>query len=468
METCPPAAATATTCHVVAMPYPGRGHINPMMNLCKLISLKKPDILFSFIITEEWFNLISSDKIPPNIILRTIPNVIPSELVRAKNFQAFIESVGKDMESPFEVVLDRIFSEGFGVNVIIADSYLDWVVRVGNRRNIPVASLWTMSASVFSIFHHFDLLRRNGHFPIQLSERGEEQVDYIPGIPPTRFADFPTIFHEKYRNILLIALDYLSIVPKAQYLLFTSTYELEPQVIDALKLKFPFPLLNLGPTIPYFELRNPNFEDQNVPDYIKWLNSQPRSSVLYVSMGSFLSVSSTQMEEFIAGIFDSGVPCLCVSRGENVVFENDDGDDHKRLVVPWCDQLRVLNHPSVGGFWTHCGWNSTLEAVYSGIPILASPIFWDQVPNSKKVVEDWKIGWKVRRGVEGEILVKRHEIKKLVEDFMNSESTEVIEIRRRAKKLKEVCQVAIAKGGSSDTNLDFFIKDISVFKKNVA
>ncbi|WCJ34774.1 UDP-Glycosyltransferase superfamily protein [Euphorbia peplus] len=453
--------------HVVAMPYPGRGHINPMMNICKLITLKKPDILITFIVTEEWYNLISSYIIPPNIILKTIPNVIPSEHVRAQNFQAFIESVGKDMESPFEQVLDRIVKDSGGVSVIVADTYLDWVVRVGNRRNIPVASLWTMSATVFSMFHHFHLLRRNGHFPVKFSERGEEQVDYIPGIPPTRLADFPTILEGVGSKILPIVLPIISTVPKSQYLIFTSTYELEPQVIDALKLEFPFPLLTLGPTIPYFELGKTNFDDQNAPSYIKWLDSQPENSVLYVSMGSFLSVSSTQMEEFISGIFYSGVRCLWVSRGGKVEFRTEDGstivvgDEDTRLVVPWCDQLRVLNHPSIGGFWTHCGWNSTIEAAFSGVPILASPIFWDQVPNCKKIVEDWKIGWRVRRAFEGEILVKRDKIKKLVEDFMNLELIEIKEMRRRAKELKEICEAAIEKGGSSHTNLDLFIKNIS-------
>ncbi|WCJ17879.1 UDP-Glycosyltransferase superfamily protein [Euphorbia peplus] len=462
-----PAASgtTTSTCHVVAMPYPGRGHINPMMNLCKLISLKRPDIQITFVVTVEWSNLISSDqKKPENINIKTIPNVIPSEHVRADNFPGFVEAVLTKMEAPFEQLLDEIQDSAGSsvVNVIISDSFLDWAVRVGNRRNIPVASLWTMSASVFSIFHHFHLFEQNGHFPFHLPERGEELVDYIPGIPPICLADLPTILHETSTKLLPQLMGNVLTVPKAQYLLFTSTYELESQAIDALRFKFDFPVLTLGPAIPYFELCDTDSHDHNVPSYIKWLNSQPENSVLYVSMGSYLSVSKTQMEEFVAGIFDSRVRCLFVSRGEKVVFKEDVEDDHTRLVVPWCDQLRVLNHSSTGGFWTHCGWNSILEAASSGTPVLASPIFTDQVPNSKQIVEEWKTGWRVmRRGVGSEILVKRHEIKKLVEDFMNSESSEVIEMRRRAKKLKEVCQAATTKVGSSSINLDFFIKDIS-------
>ncbi|WCJ34773.1 UDP-Glycosyltransferase superfamily protein [Euphorbia peplus] len=459
---CTPAAtittlAAAATSHIVAMPYPGRGHINPMMNLCKLISLKKPDILITFVVTEEWYNLISNYKIPPNIILRTIPNVIPSERVRGDDFPNFLEAVGKKMESPFEVLLDRIIHDGFPVDVIIADTYLDWIVRVGNRRNIPVASLWTKSATCFSVFYYFDLLRLNGHFPVKISERGDELVDYIPGIPPTRLADFPSIFEGIGRKTLPRKLECVSMVSKAQYLLFTCAYEPEAQIFDSLKMNLPFRIFTVGPLIPYFE---PGIST-DVPNYIEWLNSQPKNSVLYVSiMGSFLSVSNAQKEEIIAGISDSGVRCLWVSRGEKVGF----GFDDRTLAVAWCDQLKVLNHPSVGGFWTHCGWNSTLEAAFAGVPILTSPIFSDQVPNSKKVEEDWKTGWRVKSSVEGESLVKRGEIKKIVENFMDSEKIEVIEMRKNAKEIKDVSQIATKKGGSSDTNIEKFISFISQAK----
>ncbi|XP_011024891.1 PREDICTED: UDP-glycosyltransferase 87A1-like [Populus euphratica] len=449
-----------TTLHVVAMPYPGRGHVNPMMNLCQLMSSRKPDILFTFVVTEEWYDLIHSDgKKPANIHFATIPNCIPSEVGRAKDFLGFLEAVATKMEAPFEQLLDR---RELPVDIIITDTYLDWVVHVGNRRSIPVASLWTMSAYVFSLSCHFELLEQNGHLPVELSERGEERVDYIPGIPPTRLVDFPNIFHGNGPQILPRSLKAVSLVSKAQYLLFTSFYDLEAQVVSALKPKFPFPVYPIGPSIPYFKIKDTSSvigSHHDVPGYIEWLNSQPEGSVLFVSMGSFLSVSSSRMDEIVAGVHDSGVRFLWVSRGETTPFK--DGDGNMGLVVPWCDQLRVLCHSAVGGFWTHCGWNSTLEAVFAGVPMLASPIFWDQITNRKLIVEDWQIGWRVKGEVGSEILVTREEISKLVKSFMDAENIEVKAMRKRAKELQETCRGAIAKGGSSDANLESFIRDIS-------
>ncbi|KAJ4725505.1 UDP-glycosyltransferase [Melia azedarach] len=450
-------------CHAVALPFPGRGHINPMMNLCILLVSRKPDIVITFVLTEEWLGLVgSSVKKPENIRFETVPNVIPSEFVRARDFPAFLEAVSTKMEAPFEKVLDRLHLEA-PMTVIIADTFLTWAVDVGNRRNIPVASFWTMSASVFSVFHHFELLERNGHFPVELSERGEELVDYIPGLPSTRVADLPTIFFGIGRRTLPRALESVSGVAKAQYFILSSVYELEVKVIDTLNSELPIPVYPIGPTIPYFDVEDitSRTTSLHVPNYFEWLDSQPIGSVLYVSLGSFLSVSSVQMDEIVAGVRNSGVRYLWVTRGDTSRF--NDGCLNMGIVVPWCDQLKVLSHSSIGGFWTHCGWNSILEALYAGVPMLTFSITMDQNPNSKLIVEDLKIGWRVKRSeAESESLVTRNEILELVKRFMDLDSDERKQMSKRAGELKEICREAVAEGGPSITNLDALLKDISL------
>lgn len=155
------------------------------------------------------------------------------------------------------------------------------------------------------------------------------------------------------------------------------------------------------------------------------------------------------------------VKYLFVTRGDTSRFggEGDDGCGYGGMVVPWCDQLRVLRHASIGGFWTHCGLNSTLEAVYAGVPMLTFPIFWDQVPNSKQIVEDWGVGWRVAK--KSDVLVTRDEISELVRKFMDLGSDERKKMKKRASELREKCLEAIAEGGSSTKDIDAFIKDIS-------
>ncbi|KAL9266517.1 UDP-glycosyltransferase 87A2-like protein [Drosera capensis] len=453
--------AVSTTAHLVAMPWPGRGHINPMLNLCKLLLLASetpPQLMITFVVTQEWRGFLSSETLPPNIRFGTLPQVIPSEIGRARDFHGFLEAALTKLQAPFEDLLDRFHPPP---SAILYDTHLTWVTAVANSRNIPVASLYPMSASVFTVLSHFDLLVQNGHYPADVAELGNERVDYIPGLPATTIGDLPSLFHGVGQKTMHRALEMASSAPNVNYLLLTSLHELEPLVIDALKSKLSIPIYPIGPLIPYHNLAHPRSAADET--YFQWLDSQPESSVLYVSMGSFLSVSDAQMEEIVAGIQDSGVRYMWVTRGDTSRFKEDDAAIGERaFLVPWCDQLKVLCHPSIGGFWTHCGWNSTWEGVYAGVPMLTYPIFWDQGPNSKMIVDDWKIGRRGRKTgmwVE-DVLTTREEIAEAVRGFMDLESDERKEMVKRAKELQQVCKGAVAPGGSAASNFDAFLKDI--------
>ncbi|XP_074267545.1 UDP-glycosyltransferase 87A2-like [Silene latifolia] len=380
------------SCHVVAIPYPGRGHINPILNLCKLLLLAKPnDLIITFVVTEEWLGFLTADSEPPpppNLRFYAVPQVIPSEHGREADFPGFFEAVLINLEDPFDQLLDQLHPPA---SFIIYDSFLAWAVSVGSRRNIPVAAFFTISASFATVFVHFDLLVKHGHFSLDVSERGNEVVDYIPGLAPTTIADMPTIYHGNGKKVYHRVLESMSALKNAQHVVFSSIYEFEGPVLDCLKAKLGIPVYHIGPMIPYFNLKQNTIIDNS--SYFQWLDSQPKHSVLYISQGSFLSVSSAQTKEFVEGVRESGVRFLWVTRSDDSLFK--DGVGETGLLVPWCDQLKVLCHPSIGGFWTHCGWNSTSEGIYAGVPMLTCPIFWDQIPNSKLIVNDLKIGWRV-------------------------------------------------------------------------
>ncbi|MCL7045210.1 hypothetical protein MKW94_019486 [Papaver nudicaule] len=155
-------------CHIVAVPFPGRGLINPMLNFCKHLAHKLEDnINITFVVTEEWFGILESAPMPPQIHLRSIPNVTPSEFVRTLklDFESFLEIVVAEFEAPFKHVLNTVEP----VNIIIADIYLTWAYSIGNQRNIPVVTFWTTSSFVFNVLCHADLLTKNGHSLANLS-----------------------------------------------------------------------------------------------------------------------------------------------------------------------------------------------------------------------------------------------------------------------------------------------------------
>lgn len=152
----------APTAHLVAIPFPGRGHINPMINFCKLLGMKHPDILITLVVTEEWLGFLSSESQPPdNMQFQTIPNVIPSELVRAADHPGFIKATSTEMKAPVELLIEGLRPKPV---VIIYDAFLTWVGSI--PASISMAAFWPMSATVFSMFLHYHLLCQNCHLPV--------------------------------------------------------------------------------------------------------------------------------------------------------------------------------------------------------------------------------------------------------------------------------------------------------------
>ncbi|XP_075519598.1 UDP-glycosyltransferase 87A1-like [Primulina tabacum] len=454
--------AAAAVLHVVAVPYPGHGHINPMLNLCKAVAEKSSDgIHITFVVTEEWLDLIGSMTKPQNISFAAIPNVVPSERVRGRDVFGFAMAVLTNMGDPFDQLLELL---RLRPALIIADAFLPWAADVAGRRNIPVAYLWTMSASVYTLFHHFDLLVQNGHFPLHLSSVNgpSGMVDYIPGLAPSRVEDLPSIIRDQ--EMASVFLEVWPQESKVKHLIFTSIYHLESQAFDAFKHKVAFSIYNIGPATSFFKAKaattiNSATDPTSDTDacYLKWLDLQSPDSVLYVSLGSYLSVSAVQMDEIIAGLNKSGVRFMLVTR--NGLQESCVGNG---LVVKWCDQVSVLSHPCVGGFWSHCGWNSTKEAVLTGVPVLAFPIVMDQLLNAKMIVEDWRIGWRVKREEFGNVdcLAKRDDIADLVRRFMDMESPERKELSRNARELRKASEREFADGGLFLSNVEEFTKSI--------
>ncbi|KAM0909635.1 hypothetical protein ACQ4PT_014694 [Festuca glaucescens] len=455
-------------CHIVAVPFPGRGHVNAMMNLSRLLAARGAEV--TFVVTEEWLGLILSSSAaaaapqPAGIRLRAIPNVIPSEHGRAADHTGFLDAVATEMEAPFERLLDRLEAEeGLPVAALVANSYVSWVVGVGNRRGVPVCSLFPMSASFFYAYHHFDRLQpclADEHAPAAgaTAEKSEQRLDQcIPGLASSSItlSDLkPLIQKERTVKHVLTA---VSSIRNAQCLLFTTMYELEASVIDSLRSALPCPVLPIGPCVPYMTLEDQhsksNGELTSTGDCFTWLDSQPVNSVLYVSLGSFLSVSASQLDEIALGLAASNVRFLWILREQLPGMRELVGDTNRGMILAWCDQLKVLCHPSVGGFLTHCGMNSTLEAVYAGVPMLALPLFFDQPIDSCLIVEEWKTGMELRDWTDKDRLIESEEIAKAIKKLMASDEADTEAIRRRALEWKEVSVRAVQKGGSSYNNL---------------
>ncbi|PNT71008.1 hypothetical protein BRADI_2g21317v3 [Brachypodium distachyon] len=373
------------------------------------------------------------------------------------------------MEAPFVRLLDGLQAQGGAPAAIVADTFVPWAVRVGNRRRIPVCVLSPLSAAMFSVQYHFHRLPQAAGGSASPPLDGADIADgvgpclienYIPGLKSIRLADLePSHSNKAALNSILEA--YVE-VRKAQCVIFTSFYEIESDAIDSLRQELPCPVFSVGPCIPFMALQEHNANTEK-ESYMAWLDAQPVNSVLYVSLGSFLSVSPAQLDEIAYGLAQSKVRFMWVlrdacSRVEGLI-QGSDG-----MVVPWSDQLKVLCHPSVGGFLTHCGMNSMLEALYAGVPMLTLPIVLDQPINSRLIVDVWKVGYSLKEKVRADSVIGRDEIAEAVKKLMMN-SGDAEGVRRRASLLEEASRTTAEEGGSSYRDIMAFIDFISPSKR---
>lgn len=229
------------------------------------------------------------------------------------------------------------------------------------------------------------------------------------------------------------------------------------------------PLLTIGPTVPsiYMDKRIPDDKSYGLNLFtldsstsINWLSSKPPGSVIYVSFGSVTCLSTKQMEEVAWGLKQSGCHFLWVVRAteeaklpKEFVVETVD----KGLIVNWSPQLEVLSNEAVGCFLTHSGWNSTIEALSLGVPMVSMPQWTDQPTNAKFVEDIWKMGVRLKADNDG--IVSRGQIESCIRQVMGGERGK--EMKDNAKKWRNLAVSATSGGGSSDQNIDEFVSKLT-------
>ncbi|CAL5089552.1 unnamed protein product [Urochloa decumbens] len=284
----------------------------------------------------------------------------------------------------------------------------------------------------------------------------------VPELPPLRVRD---LFQTKISSheMLCKVIARINETLRNSSGVVTNTFEaLEPAELEKLRgeLNLPF-LLAAGPLhkLSSKKTTGSSLLDQ---DYgcIEWLDTQASGSVLYVSFGSLAAMDSGEFMEVAWGLANSGHPFLWVVRPklvqdcDSVALPEgfEDVIKGRGMVIQWAPQQEVLAHRAVGGFWTHSGWNSTLESVSEGVPMICRPNAVDQMMNARYVENVWGVGFEL----EGEL--ERGKIENAVRRLMDER--EGAEIRERAKVLRRKVAECLDSSGSSQIAVDKFVSYI--------
>ncbi|KAF9608298.1 hypothetical protein IFM89_008583 [Coptis chinensis] len=299
----------------------------------------------------------------------------------------------------------------------------------------------------------------------------EMPIECIPGMNDIRFRDLPSSARtaDAKDDTIDFVLSETERTYAAKAIIFNTFDVLEQEVLRAISFKLIRPLppiYTIGPLhlllgqvsgTTLDSIRSNLWIEE--PECLEWLDSKEPNSVVYVNFGSVTVMTSNQLNEFAWGLANTNRTFLWIVRpdlvvGDSVILplEFVTETQERGLVATWCSQEQVLSHPSIGCFLTHSGWNSTLESVSSGVPMICWPFFADQHTNCRYSCKHWGIGMEIDSNV------KRKEVESLVRELMEGEKGK--EMKMKALDWKKKAEEATAPGGSSYMNIDNMINQL--------
>ncbi|CAA2934817.1 UDP-glycosyltransferase 74B1-like [Olea europaea var. sylvestris] len=440
--------------HVIAVPYPSQGHINPLLQFAKRLAAKGVKATFA-----TTFYTVKSIH-ATNVVVEPISDGFDDGgFAEAKKEDIYLNSFRENGSRTLSQIIEKYEKTDFPVNCIIYDSFLPWALDVAKEHGIYGASFFTNSAAVCAVFSHI----HDGSLTLPVVIKDKPLI--LPGLQPLSDCDVPRFIRapESYPAYLAMKMSQFSNLEKADYVFANTFEELEGQEAKSVSNIWPAKLI--GPMVPSAYLDSRIEEDKSYgaslwkplsENCVTWLKNKPNESVIYISFGSMVSLTSKQMEEMASALMCMNSYFLWVVRETERnklpagFFDLTKG---KGLVVSWCNQLEMLAHRAIGCFVTHCGWNSTIEGLCLGVPMVGMPQWSDQMPDAKYIEDVWRVGVRVKEDEFG--IVKREELLHCLKQVMEGERGE--EIKRNARKWRELAKEAIDEGGTSDKCINDFV-----------
>ncbi|KMT01176.1 hypothetical protein BVRB_9g224280 [Beta vulgaris subsp. vulgaris] len=463
--------------HIVLFPFMAHGHMIPTLDIARLFAARGVKT-----------TLITTPRNAPTFLTaieKGNKSGAPTINVEVFNFQAqsfglpegcenLEQALGPGIRDRFfkaaAMLRDQLehFLEKTRPNCLVADMFFPWATDSAAKFNIPRL-----------VFHGHCLFALCALEIIRLHEpynnaSSDEEPFLLPHLPHeielTRLQFSEELwknggdsdYKERSKAIKESEL-------KCYGVLVNSFYELEPDYAEYFRKDLGRRAWNIGPVSLYNrsnEEKAQRGKQASIDEHecLKWLNSKKPNSVIYICFGSTMHMIPSQLNEIAMGLEASGKDFIWVVRNEDDLGEFEHRMEGKGLIIRgWAPQVLILEHEVIGAFVTHCGWNSTIEGIAAGVPMVTWPVFAEQFLNEKLITRVLRIGipvgakkWDCKPCEE--YVVKKNDIEKALREVM--EGNEAEERRTRAKEYKEMAWKALQEGGSSYSDLSALIDEL--------
>ncbi|KFK39494.1 hypothetical protein AALP_AA3G251200 [Arabis alpina] len=470
---------------LVFIPSPGEGHLRPLVEVAKLLVDRDDQLSVTIHIIPSMLGFgtrsassyiaslstASEDRLRYNVLSAT-----ESDDDSKPNFITYIASFKPQIRDTVEKLTDPPKLAGF-----VVDMFCTSMIDLANEFNVPSYMFYTSNATFLGMQVHVQYLYDVEKYDITDLKDSETTTELkVPSFTrPFPVKCFPSVMLSKewLPNLIGQARRFQEL----KGILVNTFAELEPQA-----MKFfsggDRPLPPVYPVGPVMNLKTKvsDSSDDKQSEILRWLDEQPSKSVVFLCFGSMGGFSEEQAKEIAIALEKSCHRFLWSLRrappkgtmGSPGEFTNLDEILPKGFldrtaeigkIIGWAPQTAVLANPAIGGFVSHCGWNSTLESLWFGVPIATWPLYAEQQVNAFEMVEELGLAVEIRNSFRAESMMGDT-------DFMTSEEIErgircVMEqdsdVRKRVKEISEKSHVALMDGGSSNDSLLKFIQDVT-------
>ncbi|KAF8011449.1 hypothetical protein BT93_J1922 [Corymbia citriodora subsp. variegata] len=459
--------------HIVFFPFMSKSHTIPILHLARFLLRRRLATAVTVFTTPSNLPFVSrhlagtsasivSLSFPGDVL--GLPSGVESTdaLPSMSLFPAFTNATAL-MQPSLEAELERLHPRPA---FMVSDGFLWWTLESASKFGIPRLVFYGMSNYAMAV-SRAAVVENHLHGPT--AEDEPFTLKAFPWIKLTK-NDFERHHSQPLTEEnpqLEFHMKVIVTTQKSNGLVVNSFQELEPTFLDYWNRESEPRAWCIGPLFP---LEDPAARDPPLRTaWAEWLDQKRAGGkrVLYAAFGSQAEILGPQLREIALGLESSGVSFLwVVKRKESEIITDVDSGFEDRVsgrgmvVREWVDQRAILMHESIQGFLSHCGWNSVLESVCAGVPILAWPMMAEQPLNARMVAEEMGVGLRaetadgtVRGFVRGEGLAKA------VRELMEGERGEAA--RKKAKAVAEMARKAVEEGGSSWTELGTLVEEVA-------
>ncbi|KAA3470745.1 flavonoid 3-O-glucosyltransferase-like [Gossypium australe] len=431
--------------HIAVLAFPFGTHAAPLLSIILRLSEAFPAAMFSFLCTERSNSSTfpkghqKHDSIKPFNVWDGLPEGYTHCLKR--NPHEPVDYFLKAVPQNFKDAVDALVAEtGRPIDCLITDAFYYFGAAIADELKVPWVALWTASPRALFSHAETEFFRRH----VGINDPVDKPLDFLQGFASIRVADLPDgVVRGNFDASVPVLLNKMGLtLPRAAAVAANSYEDLDNAVVNMLKSRYKR-FLNVGPSNLISACP---VDDRH--GCLDWLESHEPASVVYISFGSVITPPPHEIGALTQVLEESNFPFLWSFRGD-VEKQLPPGfpkrTSSKGKIVPWAPQQKILEHPSVGVFVSHGGWNSILESISGGVPMVFRPFFGDQKLNTRTVETIWGFGL----GLEGGTLTKEATTNAL--NFILS-TEEGKKMRQKVEVQKELAYKAVQPNGSSIEN----------------